>query len=273
MCLDGTHPFTGRPGYLELAHLPLAERVARMRAPEVRDRILSEAGPQPARLLRLLFMEGKAMRSTIRDYDRLFVLGDPPEYEPAPSRSITAIAAARGIAPEAAAYDALLEGDGTAFLYSPLFNYNAGNYDAAREMMLHPNSILGISDGGAHCGIICDAGAPTYLLTHFVRDRTRGPRIGLEQAVRMQTHDTAALYGFHDRGLVAPGKRADLNLIDLDALAMPVPQMVYDLPAAGQRLIQHAQGYRMTLVAGEVTFEHGESTGALPGRLIRGVRR
>jgi len=273
MCLDGTHPFTGRPGYLELAHLPLAERAARMRAPEVRARILSEAGPQPARLLRLLFMEGKAMRSTIRDYDRLFVLGDPPEYEPAPSRSITAIAAARGIAPEAAAYDALLEGDGTAFLYSPLFNYNAGNYDAAREMMLHPNSILGISDGGAHCGIICDAGAPTYLLTHFVRDRTRGPRIGLEQAVRMQTHDTAALYGFHDRGLVAPGKRADLNLIDLDALAMPVPQLVYDLPAAGQRLIQHAQGYRMTLVAGEVTFEHGESTGALPGRLVRGIRR
>ena len=273
MCLDGTHPFTGRPGYLELAHLPLGERAARMRSPEVRARILSEAGPRPARLLRLLFMEGKAMRSTIRDYDRLFVLGDPPEYEPAPERSITAIAAARGIAPEAAAYDALLEGDGEAFLYSPLFNYNAGNYDAAREMMLHPNSILGISDGGAHCGIICDAGAPTYLLAHFVRDRSRGPRIALEQAVRMQTHDTAALYGFHDRGLVAPGKRADLNLIDLETLAMPVPQMVYDLPAAGQRLIQRAQGYRATLVAGEVTFEDGESTGALPGRLVRGERR
>ncbi len=272
MCLDGTHPFTGRPGYLELAHLPLAERAARLRSPEVRARILEEAGPHPARLLRLLFMEGKAMRSTIRDYDRLFVLGDPPEYEPAPSRSIAAIAAARGIAPEAAAYDALLENHGTAFLYSPLFNYNAGNYDAAREMMLHPNSILGISDGGAHCGIICDAGAPTYLLAHFVRDRTRGPRMGLEQAVRMQTHDTARLYGFHDRGLVAPGKRADLNLIDLDALAMPLPQMVYDLPAAGQRLIQRAQGYQATLVAGEVTFERGESTGALPGRLVRRAR-
>lgn len=272
MCLDGTHPFTGRAGYLELAHLPLAERAARLRSPEVRARILEQAGPHPARLLRLLFMEGKAMRSTIRDYDRLFVLGDPPEYEPAPSRSIAAIAAARGIAPEAAAYDALLENDGKAFLYSPLFNYNAGNYDAAREMMLHPNSILGISDGGAHCGIICDAGAPTYLLAHFVRDRTRGPRIGLEQAVRMQTHDTAMLYGFHDRGLVAPGKRADLNLIDLDALAMPLPQMVYDLPASGQRLIQRAQGYQATLVAGEVTFERGESTGALPGRLVRRER-
>ncbi len=270
MCLEGTHPFTGRDSYLALADLPLAERAARLREPAVRAAILAEAGPQPARLLRLLFMEGKAMRSTIRDYDRLFVLGDPPDYEPAAERSVTAIAAARGIAPEAAAYDLLLENDGKAFLYSPLFNYNAGNYDAAREMMLHPNTILGISDGGAHCGIICDAGAPTYLLAHFVRDRTRGPRIGLEQAVRMQTADTAALYGFGDRGVIAPAKRADLNLIDLDHLAMPRPEMVYDLPASGQRLVQRASGYRMTVVAGEVTFEDGESTGALPGRLLRG---
>ncbi|MEQ8662523.1 MAG: amidohydrolase family protein, partial [Gammaproteobacteria bacterium] len=273
MCLEGTHPFTGRPSYRELAGLPLDARVARLREPAVRARILAEAGPQPARLLRLLFMEGKAMRSTIRDYDRLFVLGNPPEYEPAPERSVSAIAAARGMAAEAAAYDLLLEDDGKAFLYSPLFNYNAGNYDVAREMMLHPNSVLGISDGGAHCGIICDAGAPTYLLAHFVRDRTRGPRVGLEAAVRMQTRDTAMLYGFEDRGIIAPGKRADLNLIDLDALGMPLPQMVYDLPAAGQRLVQRAQGYRMTVVAGAVTFEDGESTGALPGRLVRGGRR
>lgn len=270
MCLEGTHPFTGRPAYLELAHLPLAERVVRLRDPAVRARILAEAGPHPARLLRLLFMEGKAMRSSIRDYDRVFVLGDPPEYEPEAARSVSAIAAARGISPEEAAYDLLLADAGKAFLYSPLFNYNAGNYDVAREMMLHPSSVLGISDGGAHCGIICDAGAPTYLLAHFVRDRTRGPRIGLEQAVRMQTFETARLYGFDDRGLVAPGKRADLNLIDLDALAMPLPRMVYDLPAAGQRLVQHAHGYALTLLAGEITFEQGESTGALPGRLVRG---
>ncbi|MEQ8231324.1 MAG: amidohydrolase family protein [Gammaproteobacteria bacterium] len=273
MCLEGTHPFSGRPSYLALAHLPLAERVAHLREPAVRARILAEAGPQPARLLRLLFMEGKAMRSTIRDYDRLFVLGNPPEYEPAAERSVSAIAARRGIAAEAAAYDLLLEDDGKAFLYSPLFNYNAGNYDAAREMMLHPRSVLGISDGGAHCGIICDAGAPTYLLQHFVRDRTQGPRIALETAVRMQTRDTALLYGFDDRGVIAPGRRADLNLIDLDALAMPLPQMVYDLPAAGQRLVQRAQGYRMTFLAGTPTFEQGESTGALPGRLVRGARR
>ena len=272
MCLEGTHPFTGRPSYRAIAALPLAERVAVMREPEVRARILNEAGPRPARLLRLLFMEGKAMASTIRDYDRVFWLGDPPEYEPAPELSIQAIAAREGISPEAVAYDRLLEANGKAFLYSPLFNYNAGNYDVAREMMLHPNTILGISDGGAHCGMICDASAPTYLLAHFVRDRSRGPRLKLEHAVRMQARETAELYGLCDRGLIKPGLRADLNLIDLERLALPAPQMVYDLPAAGQRLIQRATGYHATLLRGQVTFEEGETTGALPGKLVRGAQ-
>ncbi len=272
LCLEGIHPFTGRPSYRALAQLPLAERVAMMRQPEVRARILNEAGPRPARLLRLLFMEGKAMASTIRDYDRVFWLGDPPEYEPAPELSIQAIAARAGISPEAAAYDRLLEANGKAFLYSPLFNYHAGNYDVAREMMLHPNTILGISDGGAHCGMICDASAPTYLLAHFVRDRARGPRLKLEHAVRMQTRETAELYGFYDRGMIKPGLRADLNLIDLQRLALPSPQMVYDLPAAGQRLIQRASGYHATLLRGQVTFEEGEATGVLPGKLVRGAQ-
>ena len=272
MCLEGTHPFTGRPSYRAIAALPLAERVAIMREPEVRARILNEAGPRPARLLRLLFMEGKAMASTIRDYDRVFWLGDPPEYEPAPELSIQAIAAREGISPEAVAYDRLLEANGKAFLYSPLFNYNAGNYDVAREMMLHPNTILGISDGGAHCGMICDASAPTYLLAHFVRDRSRGPRLKLEHAVRMQARETAELYGLRDRGLIKPGLRADLNLIDLERLALPAPQMVYDLPAAGPRLIQRATGYHATLLRGQVTFEEGETTGALPGKLVRGAQ-
>ena len=270
MCLEGTHPFTGRPSYRALAHLPHAARVAEMRKPEVRAAILAETGPRPARLLRLLFMEGKAMHSPVRDYERIFVLGTPPEYEPAPERSVVAVAARRGVSAEAAAYDLLLENDGRNFLYSPLFNYAAGNYDVAREMMLHPNTVLGISDGGAHCGMICDASAPTYLLAHFVRDRARGPRIGLEQAVKMQTRDTALLYGFADRGLVAPGLRADLNLIDLERIALPSPEMVYDLPAAGQRLIQRASGYLLTMLRGQVTFEQGEHTGALPGRLVRG---
>ena len=273
LCLEGTHPFTGRASYQAIAHLPLTARVAEMHKPQVRARILAEAGPRPSRLLRLLFMEGKAMKSTIRDYDRIFMLGTPPEYEPSAERSVVALAARRGVSVEAAAYDYLLEEHGKAFLYSPLFNYNAGNYDVAREMMLHPNTILGISDGGAHCGMICDASAPTYLLQHFVRDRQRGPRIGLEQAVRMQTRDTAALYGFHDRGMIKPGMRADLNLIDLERLALPSPQMVYDLPAAGQRLIQRASGYHTTMLRGQVTFQEGESSGALPGKLVRGAQR
>lgn len=165
-----------------------------MRKSEVRQRILDEATGKSERLLRLLFMEGKEMRSSISDYERIFWLGDPSNYEPGPELSMTAIAAREGTSPEAIAYDRLLENDGKAFLYTPLFNYNAGNYDVAREMMIHPSTILGISDGGAHCGVICDASAPTYLLTHWVRDRDRGPRIGLEHAIRMQTRETADLW-------------------------------------------------------------------------------
>ncbi|MGB1883237.1 MAG: N-acyl-D-amino-acid deacylase family protein [Gammaproteobacteria bacterium] len=270
MCLEGTHPFTGRTAYQSIAHLPLAERVAMMRKPEVRAKILQGPDSRPARLLRLLFMEGKAMNTTIADYDRIFRLGEPPEYEPGADLSVDAIARREGKSAEEAAYDLLLESEGKAFLYSPLFNYNAGNYDVAREMMLHPNTVLGISDGGAHCGMICDASAPTYLLSHFVRDRARGERIGLEQAIKMQTRDTAALYGFLDRGLIEPGMRADINLIDFDNLSLPLPEMVYDLPASGQRLIQRASGYHTTILRGDVTFEDGEATGALPGRLIRG---
>lgn len=272
MCLEGTHPFTGRPSYQALADLPLTARVAEMRKPDVRARILAEGGVRPARLLRLLFMEGKAMRSTIADYDRIFRLDNPPNYEPGPELSMAEIARHAGISPEGIAYDCLLEREGKAFLYAPLFNYNAGHYDDARTMMLHPNTVLGISDGGAHCGMICDASAPTYLLAHFVRDRSRGPRIRLEQAVRMQTRNTAELYGLGDRGRIAPGLRADINLIDYARLGLPLPEMVYDLPASGQRLIQRATGYHTTLVAGTVTFEEGTATGALPGRLVRGRR-
>jgi N-acyl-D-aspartate/D-glutamate deacylase len=250
-----------------------AESQRILKLPEVREKILSEAGPRPARLLRLLFIEGKAMMSTIADYDRVFTLGNPPEYEPGPERSMSAIGARAGMSAEAAAYDHLLSDEGKAFLYAPLFNYAAGHYDDARTMMLHPNTVLGISDGGAHCGMICDASAPTYLLAHFVRDRSRGPRIGLEHAVHLQTRRTAELYGLRDRGLIAPGLRADLNLIDFNALALPLPAMVYDLPANGQRLIQRAHGYHSTVLRGQITFEDGVATGALPGQLVRGQQR
>lgn len=270
MCLDGTHPFSARPSYQAIKHLPLSARVAEMKKPEIRAKILSESTEKSARLVRLLFIEGKEMRSSIADYHRIFWLGDPPDYEPAPELSMEAIGRREGKSAEAAAYDCLLERDGKALLYSPLFNYLEGHYDIARDMMLHPNSILGISDGGAHCGMICDASAPTYLLAHWARDRKRGPLVGLEQAVKMQTHDTAKLYGFEDRGLIQAGLRADLNLIDFDNINLPSPELVNDLPANGQRYIQRATGYHTTMVAGEITFQEGQSSGALPGKLIRG---
>ena len=165
--------------------------------------------------------------------------------------------------------DWLLERDGKAFLFAPLASYVDGNHEAIRTMMTHPATVLGLSDGGAHCGLICDASMPTYLLTHWVRDRSRGERLPLEQAVHLQTGRTAAVYGLGDRGELVPGKRADLNLIDLAGLRLHAPEMVFDLPAAGRRLVQHVDGYAATVVRGEVTFERGEPTGARPGRLVR----
>ena len=165
----------------------------------------------------------------------------------------------------------MLERDGRQFLFAPLANYVDSNFDALREMMLHPRTVLGLSDGGAHCGLICDASMPTYLLTHWVRDRTRGERIPLEQAVRLQTGNTAAVYGLTDRGTLELGKKGDVNVIDLDALRLHAPEMVFDLPAGGRRLVQRVDGYRATVVSGEVTFEDGEATGARPGGLVRGA--
>jgi N-acyl-D-aspartate/D-glutamate deacylase len=167
------------------------------------------------------------------------------------------------------ALDWLLERDGKALLFAPLASYVDYDFEAIRELMVHPRTVLGLSDGGAHCGLICDASMPTFLLTHWVRDRTRGERLRLEDAVRLQTSATAGLYGFVDRGVVTPGKKADINLIDFDALHLHAPEMVFDLPAGGRRLVQRVDGYVATLVAGEVTAQMGESTGARPGRLVR----
>jgi len=168
------------------------------------------------------------------------------------------------------AYDLLLEREGRELLYFPLLNYSDGDFEPIREMLLHPQAVLGLSDGGAHCGIICDASMPTFLLTHWVRDRHRGERLPLEWAVRMQTRNTARLFGLDDRGVLAPGFQADVNLIDFEALRLAPPEMIFDLPAQGRRLVQRASGYRTTLAHGEVIFEDGEPTGALPGKLIRG---
>ena len=255
------HSFITHPTYRdELAALPLGERVVRLRNPDIRTRLLAEEASTGNPIARAL----------MSNWTHIFPLGDPPDYEPAPSTSVAAVAARTGRRPEEVVYDWMLERDGRQLLFAPLANYVDGNFEALREMMLHPRTVLGLSDGGAHCGLICDASMPTYLLTHWVRDRQRGARIPLEQAVRLQTGNTAAVYGLTDRGTLAPGKKADVNVIDLDALQLHAPEMVFDLPAGGRRLVQRVEGYRATIVSGAVTFEDGEPTGARPGGLVRG---
>src|SRR5690606_5590942 len=253
------HPFFTHPTYRQLADLPLAERVARLRQPEVRAALVAE---EP-------HTRNPIARGLMQRWGQIFPLGDPPDYEPPASASVEAVAAREGRSPQEVVLDWLLEQDGKAFLFAPLASYVDHDHEAIREMMVHPATTLGLSDGGAHCGLICDVSMPTYLLTHWVKGRTRGERIGLEQAISLQTSRTAATYGFTDRGVIAPGRRADLNLIDLDAMALHAPEMVFDLPAGGRRLIQRADGYVATLVAGRVTHEHGEPTGERPGRLVR----
>ena len=257
------HPFITHPTYRrQLAKLPLAERAAAMRRPEIRDALLAEEPQTGSPVARLL----------ISRFDQIFPLGTPPDYEPAPEASVLAVARREGRQPEAVALDWLLEDDGKALLFAPLSSYVDGDHEAIRRMMTSPASILGLGDGGAHCGLICDASMPTTLLTHWVRDRTRGERIPLETAIQLYTQRPARAYGFDDRGTIEVGKRADLNLIDVDNLHLHAPEMVHDLPAGGRRLIQRVDGYVATFVAGEMTYAEGEATGARPGRLVRAGR-
>jgi N-acyl-D-aspartate/D-glutamate deacylase len=257
------HPFITHPAYRAVAGLPLAERVARLRQPELRAQLLSE---QPG-------TENAIARALMSRWEQIFPLGDPPDYEPSGDRSVAAVAAREGRTPDDVVLDWLLERDGKALLFAPLASYVHQDHEAIREMMTHPRTVLGLSDGGAHCGLICDASMPTFLLTHWVRDRSRGERLSLEQAVHLQTGRTAAVYGMHDRGVIAPGKRADINVIDLDGLRLHAPEMVFDLPAGGRRLVQHVDGYKATFVAGVATMEDGQPTGDRPGRLVRFGRR
>ncbi|MFB4312561.1 amidohydrolase family protein [Actinomadura sp. 21ATH] len=260
--LESLHAFGDHPAYMEIALLPRAERVARMRRPETKRRILAE---KPGDDL---------LASMVRGFpERLFPLAaERPDYEPAPETSVAARAAAAGRDPMELLYDLLLEDDGRNVLLMPLLNYAANDLDAQREMLTHPRAVLGLGDGGAHCGFICDASMPTTMLSHWARDRTRGATLPLEHVVRMMTRDTARLYGLADRGVIAPGMKADLNLIDHDRVALRRPEMVHDLPAGGRRLIQRADGYLATFVSGVQTFADGEPTGDLPGRLVRGAR-
>lgn len=258
------HPFRLRPSYEALDHLPRSERVAMLRDADVRDRILAE---QPVTEDPVQTFTQAALIGLL---PYCYVLaGDDPDYEQPASQSLMAIAERAGTSVEATAYDAMVAGDGSTMLLLPLFNYADANHDALYEQMQDPSAILGLADGGAHCGAICDASMPTYVLTHWVRDRTRGPRLTLEDAVRRLTSQPADLYGLDDRGRVATGLRADLNVIDFEHLRMHAPRAVADLPAGGTRLLQDATGYRATLVKGEITRRDDADTGARPGRLLR----
>jgi N-acyl-D-aspartate/D-glutamate deacylase len=255
------HPFLTNPVYREIAELPLAERVAIMADSGFKARVL-DATADAARAKRL----GGRL---IHDLDRMFELGDPPDYEPDPATSVAQRAGRAGRDPFEMVYDMLLADGGKAFLYLPMLNYADGNLDAAGEMLAHPHTVVGLADGGAHVGTICDASFPTTLLTHWGRDRERG-RLAVPFLVHRQTQATARAVGLLDRGVLAPGYRADVNVIDFDALTARRPTMRHDLPAGGRRLVQGADGYVATIVAGHVTYEHGAATGPLPGRLVRG---
>ena len=203
-------------------------------------------------------------------WDRMYDLGDKPDYEPPPERSIAALAAKAGQSPQEYCYDFLTGGDGGRMLYFPVTNYVHGDLEVVREMIMDPHTVLGLSDGGAHCGVICDASLNTTMLTHWVRDRSRGPRLPLEFVIKRQTSETADFFGFHDRGRLAVGKKADVNVIDFEALTPHHPEMIYDLPAGGRRLVQRVDGYDMTLVLGRADLRAGAvETGARPGRLVR----
>ena len=256
---SATHPFAHHRTYQEIAHLPLSERVARLRSPAVRAAMLAEEA-RPGGFVQVL-------RGNLH---KLFPLGDPPDYEPPPERSVTALAAAQGRTTDEVLYDLMLERDGKELLYLPLLDYAACNLDAVREMLVHPATVLGLGDGGAHCGVLCDASLPTFMLAHWARDRSRGEGLPVETVVHLQTRRTAELYGFRDRGLLAPGHLADVNIIDHGALALESPEMVYDLPASGKRLVQRARGYAATIKSGVVVREQDEATGERPGRLLRG---
>ena len=253
------NPFSTRPSYTEVAGLPLAEKIQALEDPARKARILEESpGPGFKRLFNMM-----------RDGHKLWVLGDPPDYEPAPEDSVGARAARQGTDAWSLAYDLLLEADGKQILYSPFANYAENNLDCCRDMILHKNTVMGLGDGGAHVGIICDASFVTTLLTHWGRDRTRGEKIDIETLVKSQSHDTARAVGLEDRGVLAQGWKADVNVIDFAKLQVRTPQIVHDLPAGGARLQQLADGYLATIVSGEITYLDGEPTDALPGRLIR----
>ena len=253
------NPFSGRPAYQEIADLPFAAKLQALRQPDRRAAILTEE------------TEDAVLRRRVSRWERMFPMTDPPDYEPASDTSVAALASRAGCDPAAFVYDLLLENNGKTLLYRPLSNYTDGNLDAVRDMLTHDATIVGLGDGGAHVGILSDASAITTMLTHWTRDRS-GPRFSIPWAVKRISRDSAKAIGLRDRGLVRVGYKADLNVIDYDRLRIHRPEVVYDLPAGGRRLIQRADGYEATIVSGAIVSRNGAATGSLSGRLVRGAK-
>jgi N-acyl-D-aspartate/D-glutamate deacylase len=257
------HPFALNPSYQPIANLPLAEKVAAMRDPELRRRLLAEKPDDPNGFLRWV----------VSGHESVFVLGDPPNYHPAAGESIAARARAAGTDPRELIYDTLLAREGREILFRPLGNATGERFEGAGLDLLGSDlTVLGLGDGGAHYGMICDASYPTYFLTYWVRDAGPARQIDLPRAVRMLSRETADTVGLLDRGSIAVGYKADLNVIDLSKLRLHAPEVRYDLPAGGRRLVQQADGYDATVVSGVATYQDGVPTGRLPGRLVRGAK-
>jgi N-acyl-D-aspartate/D-glutamate deacylase len=257
------NPFSIRPSYQALLELPVAERMKRMQDPAFRAQVLSEA-PSPELLDRL----SQFRQHIVTRWDRMFPMADPPDYEPRESDSIAAMARRSDHSPDEVAYD-YLAASADRFLFFPVVGYNEDNLDIIHTMLNDDATLLGLSDGGAHCSSIIDASVPSWMLIHWARDRSRGPRLPLERMIKRQTSETADFFGFHDRGRLAVGKKADVNVIDYAALRLHIPEVRYDLPMQGRRLVQRVDGYRNTFVSGVPTFENGLYTGQTPGRLVR----
>jgi N-acyl-D-amino-acid deacylase len=253
------NPFSMCATYKALAHLPHAQKLEQLRRPEIRARLLTETPDEP----------GNPLLAIARDFTRIFPLTDPPNYEPAHDSNIAALASHRSLSPEEVAYDLMLRDDGHGLLYAALANYAQGSLDPVLEMLQHPHTIIGLGDGGAHYGLICDASYPTFVLTHWTRDR-KGGRLSVPQAIRALCFEPANAVGLCDRGLIAPGYKADINIIDYEKLVLHAPYVVNDLPGGGHRLSQQAKGFAATIVSGVPIVRDDRRTDSLPGRLVRG---
>lgn len=257
------HPFSFNPCFAELSIMDPTERLVRLRDPAFREALLAEPAP---------LMGDGFMDTIIAGWDCLYELGTPPNYEPAPEDSIASKAKAAGVSATEYAFDVMMKNDGKNVIYFPCFGYGTGDLSRQEALLEDESTVISLADTGAHCGVLSDASVPTYMLSHFVRDRNRGKRFDLEWTVKLHTHDTARCVGLDDRGTLELGMKADINIIDFDKIQVEAPMIINDLPAGGRRMFQGAEGYTATIVSGEVIMENGDYTGAVPGKLIRGTQ-